>query len=92
MLPHGTTTVVCDPHEIANVMGTDGIDYMIKATENLPIDIHFMLPSCVPSTPEDESGAKLSFEDLDPYFENGRVLGLAEMMNYEGVCDGYKDT
>ena len=92
VLPHGTTTVVCDPHEIANVMGTDGIDYMIKATENLPIDVHFMLPSCVPSTPEDESGAKLSFEDLDPYFENGRVLGLAEMMNYEGVCDGDKDT
>ena len=65
-VPHGTTTVICDPHEIANVMGTDGIDYMLEATEGLPVDVHFMLPSCVPATPEDESGAVLTYEDLDP--------------------------
>ena len=57
MLPHGTTTVITDPHEIANVMGTDGIEYMLQATEGLPVDVRFMLPSCVPATPLDESGA-----------------------------------
>ena len=55
VLPHGTTTVITDPHEIANVMGTDGIEYMLQATEGLPVDVRFMLPSCVPATPLDES-------------------------------------
>ena len=59
VLPHGTTTVITDPHEIANVMGTDGIEYMLQATESLPVDVRFMLPSCVPATPLDESGAVL---------------------------------
>ena len=59
VLPHGTTTVVTDPHEIANVMGADGIEYMLQATEDLPVDVRFMLPSCVPATPMDESGAVL---------------------------------
>ena len=59
VLPHGTTTVITDPHEIANVMGTDGIEYMLQATEELPVDVRFMLPSCVPATPLDESGANL---------------------------------
>ena len=59
VLPHGTTTVITDPHEIANVMGTDGIEYMLQATEDLPVDVRFMLPSCVPATPLDESGAKM---------------------------------
>ena len=86
VLPHGTTTVIVDPHEIANVMGTEGIDYMLAACEGLPIDVHFMLPSCVPATPQDESGATLGWEALDPYFEHKRVLGLAEMMNYVGVA------
>ena len=58
VLPHGTTTVITDPHEITNVMGTDGIDYMLQATEGLPIDVRFMLPSCVPATPLDESGGE----------------------------------
>ena len=58
LLPHGTTTVVTDPHEIANVMGTDGIDYMLQATEDLPMDVRFMLPSCVPATPLDEAGRR----------------------------------
>lgn len=86
-LPHGTTTVICDPHEIANVMGLEGIDYMMAASAGLPVDVHFMLPSCVPATPEDESGAALGYTDIDPYFEHPRVLGLAEMMNYVGVVN-----
>lgn len=82
---HGTTTVICDPHEIANVMGVDGIRYMMEATEGLPLDVHFMLPSCVPATDMDESGAKLDFRAIDEWFAHPRVLGLAEMMNYVGV-------
>lgn len=89
VIPHGTTTVITDPHEIANVMGTDGIEYMLETTENLPMDVFFMLPSCVPATDFDESGAKLYAEDIEPFFEKERVLGLAEMMNFPGVthCD-----
>lgn len=91
VLRHGTTTVIVDPHEIANVMGTQGIDYMLAACEGLPIDVHFMLPSCVPATPQDESGAVLDWQSLDPYFEHKRVLGLAEMMNYVGVANADAD-
>ena len=85
VLPHGTTTVVTDPHEIANVMGTDGIEYMLQATEGLPIDVRFMLPSCVPATPLDESGATLDYRAIDSFYEHPRVQGLAEMMNYVGT-------
>ena len=85
VLPHGTTTVICDPHEIANVMGADGIEYMLQATEGLPVDVRFMLPSCVPATPMDESGAVLDYRTIDSFYEHPRVQGLAEMMNYPGV-------
>ena len=85
VLPHGTTTVVTDPHEIANVMGTDGIEYMLQATEDLPVDVRFMLPSCVPATGLDESGAVLEAEQLRPYYQQPRVLGLAELMNSYGT-------
>ena len=88
LLPHGTTTVVTDPHEIANVMGIDGIDFMLQATENLPMDVWFMLPSCVPATPLDESGAVLDYRAIDPFYEHPRVRGLAEMMNYVGTVAG----
>ena len=91
VIPHGTTTVITDPHEITNVMGTDGIDYMLQATEGLPIDVRFMLPSCVPATPLDESGANLDYRTIDSYYEHGRVQGLAEMMNYVGVVGGDKE-
>ena len=84
-LPHGTTTVITDPHEITNVMGTDGIDYMFQATEGLPIDVRFMLPSCVPATPMDESGANLDYRAIDSFYDYPRVQGLAEMMNSYGV-------
>ena len=85
VLPHGTTTVITDPHEITNVMGTDGIDYMLAATEGLPVDVRFMIPSCVPASPMDESGANLDYRDIDSFFEHPRVQGLAEMMNYPGI-------
>lgn len=91
VLPHGTTTVITDPHEIANVMGTDGIEYMLEATEGLPVDVHFMLPSCVPATALDESGARLDYRSVDSFYEHGRVLGLAEMMNFVGVVGGDTD-
>ena len=85
VLPHGTTTVITDPHEITNVMGTDGIDYMLQATEGLPIDVRFMLPSCVPATPMDESGANLDYRAIDSFYDYPRVQGLAEMMNSYGI-------
>ena len=88
VLPHGTTTVITDPHEIANVMGTDGIEYMLQATEDLPVDLRFMLPSCVPATPLDESGANLDYRAIDSFYDHPRVQGLAEMMNYVGVVNG----
>ena len=88
VLPHGTTTVITDPHEITNVMGTDGIDYMLQATEGLPIDVRFMLPSCVPATPLDEAGANLDYRAIDSFYDHARVQGLAEMMNYVGVVGG----
>ena len=85
VLPHGTTTVITGPHEITTVMGTDGIDYMFQATEGLPIDVRFMLPSCVPATPMDESGANLDYRAIDSFYDYPRVQGLAEMMNAYGV-------
>ena len=88
VLPHGTTTVVTDPHEIANVMGTDGIEYMLQATEDLPVDVRFMLPSCVPATPLDESGANLDYRAIDSFYDHPRVQGLAEMMNFVGIING----
>ena len=88
VLPHGTTTVITDPHEIANVMGTDGIEYMLQATEDLPVDVRFMLPSCVPATPLDESGANLDYRAIDSFYDHPRVQGLAEMMNFVGTING----
>ena len=91
VVAHGTTTVITDPHEITNVMGIDGVEYMIQASQNLPIDVHFMMPSCVPATEIDESGADLDCKDIDLYLDNKKVLGLAEMMNYVGVINGDKN-
>lgn len=88
VLPHGTTTVITDPHEIANVMGTDGIEYMLQATEGLPVDVRFMLSSCVPATPLDESGANLDYRAIDSFYDYPRVQGLAEMMDFVGVING----
>ena len=84
---HGTTAVVTDPHEIANVCGEDGIKYMLQKTKKLPISVYFMIPSCVPATEFDESAARLDNVDVANCFDldNERILGLAEMMNYPGV-------
>lgn len=84
----GTTAIVADPHEIANVNGTKGLDFMLAMSEDLPLHIYIMLPSCVPAMPLDESGAELLTADLEPYYAHPRVLGLAEMMNYPGVLAG----
>jgi len=82
---HGTTTVIADPHEIANVCGARGIEYMLNEREGLPVDILFMLPSCVPATPLDTGGATLSAHDLQAFMERRGVIGLGEVMNVPGV-------
>ena len=85
VMPHGTTAVITDPHEIANVAGTAGIEYMMKYAEVLDLDVYFMLPSCVPATGLDESGAVLEARELRPFYERKEVLGLAELMNAFGT-------
>ena len=85
-LLNGITSIVCDPHEIANVCGSDGIKFMINSSSNLPFDIYFMLPSCVPGTDFENSGASLYAKDLREFYSNDRVLGLAEVMNYPAVA------
>ena len=87
-VPHGTTTVITDPHEIANVMGADGVRFLLEASEGLPLDVRVMLPSCVPATPLDEAGAVLNAADLAPLYDHPRVLGLAELMNFVGAVGG----
>ena len=89
-LKHGTTTILTDPHEIANVMGVDGIRYMLEAAKNLPMDIFFMVPSCVPSCEFDEAGACLEIEDLKEFLDHKSVLGIAELMNVNGVIENDK--
>ena len=88
VVPEGTGTVVADPHEIANVLGTEGIRFMIENAEGCPLDIRFMLPSCVPATPFEHAGAVLEADDLAPFFNDPAVLGLAEVMNVPGVLAG----
>ncbi|UYG96050.1 adenine deaminase [Cytobacillus firmus] len=87
VLPHGVTTVIADPHEIANVSGTDGIDFMLESSEDIPLDVFFMLPSCVPATPFENAGASLSDTDLEKYYSHPRVLGLGEVMDYPAVMN-----
>jgi adenine deaminase len=88
LLPLGTTTLVADPHEIANVWGTAGLDYILSASGGLPLDFCFMLPSCVPATPLETAGARLEAADLAAYRRRYRILGLAEVMNFPGVVGG----
>lgn len=87
VVPNGTTTVIADPHEIANVSGAEGIRYMLQATGQLPLNVFVMLPSCVPATPLEHSGAVLAAADLAEFIDHPRVLGLGEMMDYPGVLD-----
>ncbi|MBT8334966.1 MAG: adenine deaminase, partial [Gemmatimonadetes bacterium] len=88
VVPRGTTTVVVDPHEIANVHGAQGIDYMLAASADLPLDVQVQIPSCVPATDMGTAGAELPAEALAPFRDRNRVLGLAEVMNYPGVIYG----
>lgn len=90
-LPQGTTTVVADPHEIANVAGKQGLQYMLSACAELPMNIYFMLPSCVPATALETSGAVLTAADLAEWLDHPRVLGLGELMDYPGVVGGRAD-
>ncbi|MCC8139349.1 MAG: adenine deaminase [Lachnospiraceae bacterium] len=87
VLPHGTTAVVTDPHEITNVAGADGLRYILDSTEDLTLDVYVMMPACVPCTPIDESGAVFEAKDIRPWYTQERVLGLAEMMNSIGVVN-----
>lgn len=91
VLPHGTTAVIADPHEIANVCGVDGINYMMDAAKELLLDFFFVLPSCVPSTPFDESGCSLLAKDLRHFYDDPRILGLGEVMDYPGAIKGDKE-
>ncbi|MFN2166133.1 MAG: adenine deaminase, partial [Anaerolineae bacterium] len=85
VVPHGTTAVVCDPHEIANVLGLAGVRYILDASEGLPLSVYVMAPSCVPATHMETAGAELSAADLETLWSHERVIGLAEMMNFPGV-------
>ena len=88
LLVHGTTTIVSDPHEIANVMGLEGIRFMLEDSRDIPFDIFYMAPSCVPATHLETSGATLEASDLSELKDEPRILGLAEMMNFPGVLMG----
>lgn len=88
ILPFGTTTILADPHELANVSGEKGIRWLLEEIKRLPLNGYVMLPSCVPATELDDSGARLEAEDLLPLREDPSVLGLGEFMNVSGVCAG----
>ena len=87
IVPHGATTIIADPHEIVNVCGMDGMQYMLDASEGTELDIKFMLPSCVPSTPFENSGAVIDSEMMDKPLDNEKILGFGEFMNYPGVIN-----
>jgi adenine deaminase len=89
VVPRGTTTIIIDPHEIANVLGKSGIQYMLDSSKDLPINVFIMLPSCVPATDLETSGARLDAKELSEFIDHERVLGIGEMMNYPGVI--YRD-
>jgi adenine deaminase len=88
VVPRGTTTVVADPHEIANVLGLEGIRFLLESSRHCPLDVFLMAPSCVPASHMETAGARLEAEDLSPLLSDPRVLGIGEMMNYPGVVSG----
>src|SRR5208283_5681113 len=90
VVPHGTGAVVIDPHEYANVLGLDGIRYVLESSKNLPLDFFIMLPSCVPATALETAGARITADDLGLMIADERVAGIAELMNYPGVYLGVK--
>jgi adenine deaminase len=88
VVPLGTTAVIADPHEIANVMGLDGIRYMLDSSRDLPLDVYIMLPSCVPASHLETAGARLTASDLSILIDEERILGVGEMMNFPSVLKG----
>ena len=90
VVPHGTGALVIDPHEYANVLGLDGIRYVLESTKHLPLDFFIMLPSCVPATHLETAGAQLSADDLRLMIADERIAGVAELMNYPGVFLGWE--
>ncbi|WP_323015443.1 amidohydrolase family protein, partial [Devosia sp.] len=87
VLPHGVTTAICDPHEIANVLGAEGIRYFLDSAEHTIMDVRINLSSCVPATQFETAGAALEIADLEPFRGHPKVIGLAEMMNFPGVLN-----
>lgn len=85
---HGTTSVVCDPHEIANVLGIDGIELMIENSKTVPFNFYFAAPSCVPATPFETSGAIIDSSDIEYLLKKDEIVALGEMMNFPGVING----
>lgn len=88
IIPKGTTTIIADPHEIANVCGKEGIQFMLDASENIPLNVYMMIPSCVPATPEENSGSVIDKADIESFLGHQRVLGLGEVMDYPAVIQG----
>jgi adenine deaminase len=88
VIPHGTTAVIADPHEIANVAGIEGVNFMIRDSEKTPISFYYMAPGCVPATPMDRAGAELNSEALKELSASESIIGLGEMMNFPGVIFG----
>jgi len=91
LIPHGTTTIIADPHEIVNVCGIRGLNYMLEASKGTKLDIRYMLPSCVPATPFENAGAVLDAERMKEPLKDDRILGLGEFMNYTGVVEADED-
>ena len=91
VIPKGTTTIIADPHEIGNALGEEGVDYMLEASENLPMNQYFLIPSCVPSVVGLETtGAELTADMIDRMLDKDRILGLGEVMDYVGVINSDK--
>ena len=87
-VPHGTSAVVADPHEIVNVAGVSGMLFMLDASRDLPMTVFYTVPSCVPATPQEENGSDFTADEIRPFYSHPRVLGLAEVMNFPGVLGG----
>lgn len=88
---YGTTTIIADPHEIVNVLGSNGMSYMLEQTENANCDVLFTLPSCVPATPFENNGFTFSHKDMEKFISHPRIIGLGEVMDYVSVLDGEKN-
>ena len=88
VVPHGTTAVISDPHEVANVLGREGVEWMLEASEDLPLDVFVMAPSCVPASDFESPGQPLEPADMEAILRHPRALGVAEMMNFPGVIAG----